>query len=222
MTTYDIFHLSYDEPFAEKTYSHLRKLVHGVLQVKGIKGVFNAHKVCAERAFTKLFWVIDADSWITDPSIFELEFPSHNEFVHIWYNMNTSIGQQYGWGGVKLLPRAKLLNYESDTLPVDVSTSLGDMKIHTDIVSKSIFNTDTFMAWRGAFRESAKLFYNKNYYHLELWMNPVDENEFVADGARRGKEFIEYGGDVNKINDYDFLNTLTISTLRDSFGIVND
>ena len=35
-------------------------------RVKGVQGIFNAHKRCAELAYTKSFYVVDADADLED------------------------------------------------------------------------------------------------------------------------------------------------------------
>ena len=58
----DIFHLSYKEPYADQTWEELVKKFPYARRVQGVKGIFEAHKRCAELAYTKSFYVVDADA----------------------------------------------------------------------------------------------------------------------------------------------------------------
>ena len=70
----DIFHLSYQEPYADKTWKSLVKKFPYARRVKGVKGIFNAHKRCAELAYTKSFYVVDADAILEPDFNFSLAF----------------------------------------------------------------------------------------------------------------------------------------------------
>ena len=54
--SYDIFHLSYKEAFADETFNKLKEQFPWSKRVKGVKGIFNAHKKCAEQAYTCLLY----------------------------------------------------------------------------------------------------------------------------------------------------------------------
>ena len=69
----DIFHLSYKEQYAEQTWEKLVSKFPYAKRVKGIQGIFNAHKRCAELAYTKSFYVVDADADLEEDFDFLLE-----------------------------------------------------------------------------------------------------------------------------------------------------
>ena len=44
--SYDIFHLSYKEKFANETFNTLKVKFPWARRVQGVKGIFNAHQQC--------------------------------------------------------------------------------------------------------------------------------------------------------------------------------
>ena len=58
----DVIQISYHEPYADENFELLQLFAPLAKQIKGIKGIFEAHKAAAELAETKNFYVIDADS----------------------------------------------------------------------------------------------------------------------------------------------------------------
>ena len=64
--SYDIFHLSYKEHYADETFKNLKYKFPWARRVQGVKGIFNAHKKCAEQAYTQMFYVVDADADLDD------------------------------------------------------------------------------------------------------------------------------------------------------------
>ena len=126
-------------------------------RVNGIKGIHKAHKVAASKCLTKMFWVVDADADILDSFNFDFVPEKRNEnVVHVWRSRNPINNLEYGYGGVKLLPRRKRLEMDEGT--VDMTTSISDRFRPMEQVSNiSVFNTDAFNTFKSAFRECAKL-----------------------------------------------------------------
>ncbi len=221
-SNFDVIFLSYNEPAAQENW--LRLLDKGIKtkHVNGVKGILNAHKAAAEVARTDMFYVVDADAYIVDdfkfdycPSIFE------REFIHVWQSENPVNGLKYGYGGVKLFPRKLLL--EATTNPLDVSTSLGKLKVLDQTACITKFNTDPFNTWKSAFRESVKLsarvISNQNdletEYRLKIWQTTGLEKEYgkyALEGARLGAEFgyrnQNSPEELIKINNYEWLHDL--------------
>ena len=52
----DIFHLSYKEPYSDQTWERLSSKFPYARRVQGVKGIFEAHKRCAELAYTCLLY----------------------------------------------------------------------------------------------------------------------------------------------------------------------
>ena len=103
----EIFVLSYKEDLqrVEKHISILEQKDLIVKHVRGIEGIFEAHKACAEQCDTKMFWVVDADAEVTESFNFDyIPDVYDEEVVHVWASSNPINGLEYGYGGVKLFP----------------------------------------------------------------------------------------------------------------------
>jgi hypothetical protein len=78
------------------------------------------------------------------------------ECVHVWRSRNPLNNLEYGYGGVKLLP--KKLTLAMDLTKPDMTTSISTkFKAMPEVSNITAFNTDAFSTWRSAFRECAKL-----------------------------------------------------------------
>lgn len=203
----DVVFIQYDEPNADDNWNRLKTLCPRARRVMGVDGIYNAHQAASYIATTDMFYVVDADSYILDfdfkftPNIFD------RNCVHIFKARNPVNGLEYGNGAVKILPK----NSFNGNSGIDVTTSLGPVKLIDQIVSENRFNSSGFNAWRTAFREAAKLasgiIKNQNTdesnYRLVVWTTVGDENTLL--GARAGKQFVNDGGDVSLINNFSWL-----------------
>jgi hypothetical protein len=103
---YDIIFISYNEPNADKNFANLKLRFPTAQRVSGVKGIHQAHIAAAKKAFTKMFWVVDGDAEIVDDFNFDYEVSKYDlECVHVWRSKNPVNGLEYGYGGVKLLPK---------------------------------------------------------------------------------------------------------------------
>jgi hypothetical protein len=203
----DVIFISYNEPNAEKNWLRVLEKSPKAFRINGIKGIVNAHKCAAELATTDMFYVVDGDAYLTDDWSFEYQ-PGifDRNCVHVWRSRNPVNGLEYGYGGVKLLPRQLTLDVDSNC--VDMTTSISSrFKPMNKISNVTEFNTDEFNTFRSAFRECAKLSSNilkrqlarESIKRLHVWCTVGAENEFgewsIA-GALAGKKF----GWVNQSN----------------------
>jgi hypothetical protein len=217
---YDIFFISYNEPNADVNYEKLKSRFPLAKRIDGIKGIHNAHILAAKKSFTKMFWVVDADAEIVDDFSFDYEVPKWDlECVHIWHSKNPINDLEYGYGGVKLLP--KQLTLTMDPTSVDMTTSIApNIKVMAKVSNITVFNTDEFTTWRSAFRECVKLssrVIDRNYDdesddRLYIWGNVGKDKPFgqyAISGARAGKKYgeenIQDYDALSKINDYAWL-----------------
>lgn len=215
----DIIFISYDEPNADKNYAALKARFPHARRVHGIKGIANAHMSAAKKSMTKFFYVVDADAVIAPTFDFSYKpGPGDEEFVHVWYAYNPAIGISYGYGGVKLFNKAFFKNVESQ---LDFTTTLTkDIKVIPEIACTTAFNSDGHRAFRGAFREVAKLysticdekrpsFIRKEAMdRLDRWFNPLIDcayRSFIVEGARQGVEHAKTRNDLSFINDHDLM-----------------
>lgn len=154
---YDIVFISYQEINADINYNALKQRFPMAKRVDGVKGIHQAHIQAAKKCFTKMFWVVDADAKILPSFNFDYVVPTHQlDHVHVWRSVNPINDLEYGYGGVKLLPRE--LTIKMDVSNLDMTTSISNrFKAMTEVSNVTEFNIDPFSAWRSAFRECVKL-----------------------------------------------------------------
>lgn len=217
----DIVFISYDEPNAESNWKKLKDKFPFAKRVHGVKGIANAHIAASKKASTSFFYVLDGDSSIVDS--FNLDFKPdiyESEYVHIWNAFNPACGLTYGYGGLKLFNKKFFKEVKSQ---LDFSTTLTKhVKYHDEVASHTHFNSDAFHAFRGAVRESVKLYITSNdpknnevvrteaYDRLDKWENPPKSAayyEYIVAGCIAGIEFVNEfkPKDLMFINDMDIL-----------------
>lgn len=154
---YDIFFISYNEPNADQNYAVLKQRFPLTQRIHGVKGIQQAHIKAATQSLTKMFWVVDGDAVIKDDFYFNYVVPEkYHNAVYVWRSSNPINELEYGYGGVKLLP--KRLTMQMDTNRIDMTTSISDVFFANEQVSNvTMFNTDPFNTWKSAFRECVKL-----------------------------------------------------------------
>lgn len=221
---YDIVFISFNEPTADRGYLDLLKniveLDNCVYRIHGVHGIHQAHIEAAKVAKTKMFWVVDADARILPSFKFNITLdPSEEDIVHVWRSINPINNLEYGYGGVKLLPRE--LTLSMDVSKPDMTTSISTrFKAMSTISNVTAFNVDPLSTWRSAFRECAKLasrtiagqLDNETAHRLKVWTHIGGDNlfgEYAKGGASAGEWFgTTYKDDtvmLAKINDYAWL-----------------
>ena len=217
---YDIVFISYQEPNAEKNYKKLCERFPLAKRVNGVKGIHQAHISAAKKCMTNMFWIVDGDAHITDEFNFDYEVPKHQlDHVHVWRAKNSVNGLVYGYGGVKLFPR--LLTVKMDISKPDMTTSVSSkFKAMKELSNVTVFNTDPFNTWKGAFRECVKLSSKvidrqkdkETNIRLKVWCTKGKMSQFgeyAIRGANEGKEYGEQNRnspqDLSRINDFDWL-----------------
>jgi len=188
--------------------------------VFNVKGIHQAHVEAAKRSFFEMFWVVDADAVILDDFKFDYEPPDHQrDHVHVWRSRNPINGLEYGYGGVKLLP--KKLTLEMDLTKPDMTTSISPYFIPMEAVSNiTAFNTDPFNTWKSAFRECCKLASRtiegqvdtETSARLKVWCSLNDNapyGYYAYLGALSGRDYGEKNAGnipaLRMINDFDWL-----------------
>lgn len=229
----DIIFISYDEPDADANYQRLVDRFPHARRVHGVKGIANAHMAAAKKAMTRFFYVVDADAVIrADFSFSFVPRPGEEDYVHIW-NAANPIGLVYGYGGVKLFSKKFFREIKSH---VDFSTTLTkDVKFHKEIACDTYFNSDYLRAFRGAFREAAKLITtckdqtkspeirSEAEYRLSKWMSPEScaFRDFIIEGAKAGVEHVEKNADLMFINEHALI-TEELTKRYPNFDIASD
>ena len=215
---YDVFFLSYNETYADSNWQKLKSKVPSANRINGFKGIANAHRQAALGTATSFLWVVDADAIVEDSFKFTYEVSAdHFDTVHIWKSRNPVNGLEYGYGGIKLLPKHLLID---KTAGVDVTTSLShNVKVMGEISNVTNFAVSEFEAWKGAFRECAKLASqsidrqdtSETQDRLAKWLEPTNHAfaNYILDGAQQGELFgKKCRSNISalvSINDYDWL-----------------
>jgi hypothetical protein len=217
---YDIIFISYQEPNADDNFARLKARFPRAQRVHGVKGIHQAHIAAAKKSFTKMFWVVDGDAEILDTFNFDHIVPKEDlECVHVWRSRNPINGLEYGYGGVKLLP--KILTQNMDVTKTDMTTSISQwFKAMPEISNVTAFNTDPFNTWKSAFRECCKLASRtidrqddtETQERLDAWCTLNESAPFGFHsylGAQGGKYYGESNRDnperLKLINDFDWL-----------------
>lgn len=216
---FDVFFISYHEPYADDNFSKLYELCPRVTHVKNIKGIFEAHKRAASLSTTQMFYVVDADAQVYNDFDFAYkpEYYDRNA-VHVWRSKNPVNGLEYGYGGIKLFPTEQLR--ELTSWNTDFTTSVSNDFIAMDETSNiTQFNTDPFSSWRSGFREACKLASgaiendDESKERLYTWthkaIKTADYAHETLQGAQHGAKYgKDNANDIQAlacINDYEWL-----------------
>ena len=218
---YDVVFISYQEPNADENYSKLLKKVPTAKRVNGVKGIHQAHIEAAKLSSSEMLWVVDGDAVIVDDFIFDYQVETWNkDTVHVWRSINPVNDLEYGYGGVKLLPRNLTINM--NVSKPDMTTSISNkFKAVEQVSNITAFNTDEFSTWRSAFRECCKLasktirgqVNEETDERLAKWCSDYSRDRLFGDyainGARAGRKYgndnINNADKLKLINDFDWL-----------------
>lgn len=220
---YDIVFISYNEIHADENYATLKERFPRAKRVHGVKGIHQAHIAAAEISSTPLFWVVDGDAIIDNQFDFSLTIPMYDkDVVHVWRSRNPVTKLEYGYGGVKLLPRKETL--EMNVSSPDMTTSISSkFKAMNSVSNITAFNTDPFSTWRSAFRECVKLssktiqgqIDTETDERLTAWCTLNDDVKYgfyAYSGALAGRAYGEKNASdkeaLRKINDFTWLEVL--------------
>lgn len=191
---FDIVFISYNEPNAEYNLARLRERFPLVKHVQGVKGIHQAHKEAAKRSFSPMFWVVDGDAEVLDTFNFDYSVVREEyDIVHVWRSRNPVNGLEYGYGGVKLLPKKLTMNM--DVTSTDMTTSISTrFKAMDEVSNITAFDTDAYSVWRSAFRECCKLAVINNeesLNRLNIWCTQAtgEYADTAMNGALAGKEY---------------------------------
>ena len=218
--TYDIIMITYNEPYADKNFEALKTRFPKAQRINGVKGIHQAHIAAANLAETDMVWIVDGDAIIDEDFNFDHVVSKwEKDIVHVWRSVNPINDLEYGYGGVKLLPRQ--MTIDMDLSKPDMTTSISTKFKKIDITSNiTAFNADEFTTWRSAFRECAKLSSKvidrqKNEEtndRLHVWQTIGKDRpygEWAIKGAIAGSTYGKSSQGnleaLKKINDFDWL-----------------
>ena len=217
---YDIVFISYKEPNAEDNWKILKSKNKVAKRLHGVNGIHQAHVAAAKMVTTDMFYVVDGDATVLDDFKFDYMVSDNDiigkQTVYVWRSKNPVNGLIYGYGGIKLLPRKSTLKMNIKKL--DMTTSISKFYKPIPIISNiTSFNTDPYNAWKGAFRECAKLSGkiidrqedNETIERLNIWCNVGETapyGEYVIQGAKDGKDFGKtFPNKMYMINNFEWL-----------------
>ena len=216
----DVIFLSYDEPNADANFRRLKRFAPHAKRVHGVRGILEAYRSAAASADSDHFFVVEADNWISNDFDFVSRPPGSQVDVCLWQSVNSVNRLRTFYGSVKLIRRSVMEALEqSDESAVDFFLT---MKVQFEaieqIASEARFNATPFLAWRGGFRECAKLAGGimgngpGQSAQLEHWQTVGGDRlngEWCIGGARMGASFgrQHFGNTdaISQINDVEWL-----------------
>ena len=216
--TTDILFISFNESNADKNWLELKRRFPQALRVHGVSGIRKAHEKAAELSRTPFFFVVDGDNRLRPDFHFTLPAETLREdTLYVWRCHNPVNDLIYGYGAVKLYNKTLVQNRLQKTY-VDLATTVTEhYRIVSDVASETHFFSTPEEAWRGAFRECAKLAAGiidrqkeqETLSRLEQWCSvarPVPNAEWVLKGANQGRDFgTSHKDQITKINDFTWL-----------------
>ena len=202
----DVIFISNGEPMAEDNWQRLRYIYPKAKRSDGVLGREAAYKAAANLSATPWFYAVFAKTEVFSDFDFDFVPDYFQEPKHyIFHSRNPLNGLEYGAMNINLYNKKLVLETEPG---LDFTLS----KAHTVIpecISISRFNTDPWITWRSAFRETMKLRREvvlgagpEIQHRLEVWCTFAEgENaEHCIQGALDG---VEYHDSVN--GDYEAL-----------------
>lgn len=193
----DVVFISNGEPMAETNWQTLLALCPRALRSDGVTGREAAYKAAARLSRTPWFFAVFAKTEVLPDFKFDFQPDRMQQPKHyIFHSRNPLNGLEYGAMNINLYNRQLV----RDTVPgLDFTLSAA----HTVVpicASISRFNTDPWITWRSAFRETMKLRREVDLgadieiqHRLDVWCTLAQgENaEHCLQGANDGVEYYE-------------------------------
>ena len=225
--SYDIFFVSYRESNAKENWEQLVGLVPYPRRIHGVEGLGRCYLYAAELSTTEHFFTVDGDNWVREEmNWWKIDnFKGNEDKIHVWRCKNPVNGLIYGHGGVKLWPKELLLAAKDQwhrgvDFTTDMGQILGGYYIQGIVASETRFNASPLEAWRGAFRECAKLTSGgiknadpRSEERYRIWTTKGEQAPFgsyAIAGAKDGYNFALSSDSkevFSKINDFAYLET---------------
>jgi hypothetical protein len=220
----DIFFISYDEEEKTENFKLLKSRFPSAQQIDGVEGIHNAYFEAFKKSSSTHFYTMDADNRLLENFSFELPstWTLEDRRLHVWRCRNVVNNLVYGYGGIKLWPKALFESGWSESY-LDFTTTMakfGYAPVST-IASETHFNSSAFSSWRSGFRECAKLSSSSivnessdTSKRLMIWNTEGLESkngEWAVLGARMGTLFALKNSkekEMNLINDFEALSDL--------------
>jgi hypothetical protein len=217
LSNFDILFISYKESNADKNWLELKSRFSQAKRVHGISGIANAHVEAAKKSSSHYFFVVDGDNRIRQDFKFSVnDLKLAEDTIYVWRSFNPINHLIYGYGAIKLYNKS-LLN-EAKKNYVDLAMTVASKyKIINELASDTYFFNTPEEAWRGAFRECAKLTVELNgkspteetKKRLNQWKEIKSKHinaEWVLKGVESGIHFAQKNFDkIYLLNDFNWL-----------------
>ena len=202
----DVVFISNGEPMANDNWHRLLEICPRAQRSDGVTGREAAYKAAAQLSKTPWFFAVFAKTEVLPDFAFDFQPDRMQQPKHyIFHSRNPLNGLEYGAMNINLYNRQLVL----DTVPgLDFTLSAA----HTVVpicASISRFNTDPWITWRSAFRETMKLRREVDLgadieiqYRLDTWCTKAQgENaEYCLQGALDGVQYYEsVSGELEKL-----------------------
>ena len=193
----DVVFISNGEPMAEQNWQTLKELCPRAKHSQGITGREAAYKAAAKLSSTPWFFAVFAKTEVLPDFKFDFQPDRMQQPKHyIFHSRNPLNGLEYGAMNINLYNRQLVL----DTVPgLDFTLSAAHAVVPI-VASVSRFNTDPWITWRSAFRETMKLRREVDLgadieieHRLDVWCTQAqgDNAEYCLQGARDGVAYYE-------------------------------
>ena len=193
----DVVFISNGEPMAEDNWNTLLAQCPRAKRSDGITGREAAYKAAAGISKTPWFFAVFAKTEVLPNFHFDFQPDRMQQPKHyIFHSRNPLNGLEYGAMNINLYNRQLVLN----TIPGLDFTLSAPHTVVPIVASISRFNTDPWITWRSAFRETMKLRREVDHgadieieHRLETWCTQAQgENaEYCLQGARDGVQYYE-------------------------------
>ncbi len=198
---FDVFYVCYDEPNRWDHWTQIKQLLPKAKKVEGVVGFDRALKVCAKRASTSYFFLIDGDNRLLPERLDQMVDLSEVEdhWVLSWSSLNRLNGLTYGNGGLKLWPRrlAQELRSHESALSDDDQTDycfIADYCLVDNFATETVVTGTHKQAFRAGFREGVKMALD---WGRQVELNNENFNTLLGKQNRlRLKVWCEIGDDV--------------------------
>ena len=215
----DIVFISYDESNSDKNWLELKARFPRAKRVHGVQGIKQAHQKAAETSQSNFFFVVDGDNRIRPDFNFEVDdFELKQDSIYVYRCVNPANGLSYGFGAVKIYNKSLIAGRDPKEKYVDLATTVTtNYRIVSIKASETYFFNTEKEAWRGAFRECAKLAAGiiarqndkETQERLDQWcvgVRDVPNKEWILMGARQGRDFGKnYPDQLSHLNDFNWL-----------------
>lgn len=204
----DVVYLSNGELNGHRNWLHLQQFAPNAKKIEGITGRIKAYHACAEASETDWFFAVFAKCFVNEEFDWNWQPDRLQGKKHwIFHARNPVNGLEYGHMAVAALNKQLVLETTESGLDFIMTGRHDVMPI---LSCDAVFNIDELTTWRTAFREVAKLSQQPDEIsqsRLHTWKTIAegDYAKWALDGAHDALEFVNSGGDLKLLFEWEFL-----------------